>query len=142
MGLESTRAVHKETELFKFFLFYLQIYQTCLLQNTPLHSRYTAPNVFSSSGTRPGTCFAGWREGIVSNFLLSPLPSKIGDLLERISTSRTRKSPQGPNLERREPGGQQSSHTSSKIHGKGVHLSADAAQFCGNTANLQFVGQN
>jgi len=53
----------------------------------------------------------------VSKFLLSPLPSEIGDLLVRVSTSRTRKSPQGPNLERRAAGGQQSSHASSKIHG-------------------------
>ena len=33
----------------------------------------------------------GWREGLVSNFLLSPLPSEIGDLLVRISTSEKEK---------------------------------------------------
>ena len=66
---------------------------------------------------RPGTCFAGWREGPVSNFLLSPLPSEIVDLLVRISTAGTRKSPQGPNLGSRTAGGQKSSHASSKIHG-------------------------
>jgi len=44
----------------------------------------------------------------VSNFLLSPLPSEIGDLSVRISNSGTRKSPQGPNLESRGAGGQQS----------------------------------
>ena len=98
---ESTRAVHKETELFFYLLFYLQLNQTCLLQRTPLHSLSTAPNVFSSSGT----CFAGWRVGPASNFLLSPLPSEIGDLL-RISTSGTRKSPQGSNLESGVAGGQ------------------------------------
>ena len=59
----------------------MQLNQTCFLQSAPLHSRYTAPNVFCSSGTRPGTCFAGWHKGPVSNFLLSPLPSEIGDLL-------------------------------------------------------------
>ena len=71
-------------------LLYLQLNQTCLLQSTPLHSWYTTPNFFSSSGTRtffsssgtrPGTCFAGWREGPLTNFLLSPLPSEIGELL-------------------------------------------------------------
>jgi len=95
----------------------LQLNQTCLLQSTPLHSWYTAPKVFSSSGTRPGTCFAGWCESPVSYFLLPALPSEIGDLLVRISTSGTRKSPRGPNLESRVAGGQQSSHVSSKIHG-------------------------
>ena len=55
-------------------------------------------------------------KGIMSNFLLSPVPSEIGDLLVRISTSGTRKSPQGPNLESRVAGGQQLSHASSKIH--------------------------
>ena len=84
---------------FFYLLLYLQLNQTCLLQSTPLHSWYTAPNVFSSSETRPGTCFAGWREGPLSNFLLSPLSSEIGDLLVRILTSGTRKSSQGPNLE-------------------------------------------
>jgi len=61
--------------------------------------------------------FAGRREDPVSNFLLSSLPSEIGDLLVRISISGTRKSPQGPNLESRAAGGQHSSHASSKIHG-------------------------
>ena len=59
----------------------------------------------------------GQREGPVWNFLPSPLPSEIGDLLVRISTSGKRKSPQGPNMESREAGGQQSSNASSKIHG-------------------------
>ena len=62
-----TRAVHKETELFNLLL-YLKLNQTCLLQSTPLHSWYTAPNVIFSSGTRPGTCFAGWREGSLIEF--------------------------------------------------------------------------
>ena len=43
--------------------------------------------------------FVGRHKGPVSNFLLSPLPSEISDLLARISTLGTRKSPQGPNLE-------------------------------------------
>ena len=82
--LQNTWAVHKETELFfKNLLLYLQLNQTCLLQSTPLHSWYTAPNVFSSSGTRPGTCFAGWREVPASNLLLSLLSSEIGDLSVR-----------------------------------------------------------
>ena len=46
----------------------------------------------------------GWREGPLSSFLLCPLPSEIEDLLVRISTSGTRKSPQGPNLESRVAG--------------------------------------
>jgi len=87
-----TRAVHKKTELYFFYLLlYLQLNQTCLLQSTPLYSWYNTTNVFSSSGMRPGTCFAGRREGPVSNFLLPPLPSEIGELLTRISTSGTRK---------------------------------------------------
>ena len=45
------------------------------------------PKVFLISGT----CFAGRREGPVSKFLLSSLPSEIGDLLLRISTSGTKK---------------------------------------------------
>jgi len=110
------RVVHKETELF-LNLLYLQLNQTCHLQSTPPNSWYTAPNVLSIPGTRPGTCFAGRHEGLVSNFLLSPLLSEIGDLLVRISTSGTRKCPQGPNLESRAAGGQQSPHASSKIHG-------------------------
>jgi len=61
--------------------------------------------------------FAGRHRGLLLNFLLSPLPSEISDLLVRILTSGTRKSPQGPNLENRAAGGQQSSHASSKIHG-------------------------
>jgi len=59
----------------------------------------------------------GWRKGPVLNFLLSPLLSEIGNLLVTISTLGTRKSLQGPNLESRATGGQQSSHASSKIHG-------------------------
>ena len=82
----------KKPSFFFNLLHYLQLNQTCHLQSTPLHSWYTAP-VFSISGT----CFVGWPEGPVSNFLLSPLPSEIGDLLVRVSTSGT--SPQGPNLE-------------------------------------------
>ena len=50
---------------------------------------------FFSFGAHPGTCFARRREGLVSSFLLSSLPSVIGDLLVRISTSATRKIPQG-----------------------------------------------
>ena len=115
-------------------LLYLQLNQPCLFQSTPLHSWYTASNVFSSSGT----CFAGWREGPLSNFLLSPLPSEIGDLLVRILTSGTIKSPQGPNLESRAAGGQQLSHASSKIHGKGVareqeHCHGAASRCCLST---------
>ena len=90
-------------------LLYLQLNQTCLLQSTALYCWYTAPSVFSSSGTRRGTYFAGWREGPIANFLLSPLPSEIGDLLGWTSTLGTRKSPQGPNLESRGAGAQQSS---------------------------------
>ena len=88
------------TFFFNFFL-YLKLNQTCLLQSIPLYCWYTALSVFSSSGTRPGTCFAGWREGPVANFLLSPLPSEIGDLLGWTLTLGTGKSQQGPNLESR-----------------------------------------
>ena len=49
-------------------------------------------------------------------FFLSPLPSKIDDLLVRILTSGTRKSPQRPNLESSVAGEQQSSHAFPKIH--------------------------
>ena len=107
----------KKPNFFFNLLLYLQCNQTCLLQSTPLHSWYTMPNVFSSSGTCPGTCFAGWRGCPLSNFLLSPLPSEISDHLVRILTSGIRKSLQGPNLESRAAGEQQCSHASSKIHG-------------------------
>ena len=50
----------------------------------------------------------GWREGPLSNFLLSFLPSEIDNLLVRILTAGTRKSPQGPNLENRAAGGDNS----------------------------------
>jgi len=136
------RAVHKETELFFNLLLYLKFNQTCHLQSTPLHFWYTPPNVFSVSGTRPGTCFAGRCEGSVFNFLLSSLPSEIGDLLVRISSSGTRKGPQGPNLESRAAGGQQSSHASSKIHGYGVMREQTQHKFCGNTIHLPFFSQN
>ena len=92
----------KKLNFFVFnLLLHIQLNQICLLQSTPIRSWYTTPNVFSSSEMRPGTCFAGWPEGPVSNFLLSPLPSEIGHLLVRILASVTRKSPQGPNLESR-----------------------------------------
>ena len=78
-------------------LLYLQLNQTCLLESTPLYCWYTAPSCFSSSGTRPGTCFAWWLEGPVANFL----PSEIGDLLGCTSTLGTGKTPQEPNLESR-----------------------------------------
>ena len=96
----------KRYRTFFFFnlLLYLQLNQTCLLQSTPLYCWYNAPSVFSSSGTRPGTCFAGWREGPVANFLLSPLPSEIGDLLGWTSTLGNGKSLQVPNLESRGAG--------------------------------------
>ena len=84
----------------------------------------------------------GWHKGPISNFLLSPLPSETGDLLVRISTLGTRKSLQGPNLEIRAAGGQQSSHALSKIHGKGVTHQQTRHKFCGNMTYLQFVGQN
>ena len=44
--IDYTRAVHKETEFFFSLLLYLQLNQTCLLQSTPLHSRYTTPQRF------------------------------------------------------------------------------------------------
>ena len=69
--------VHKKSIYKKKILLYLQLNETCHPQITPHHSLYTAPNVFSSSGMRPGTFFAGWREGPVSNLFLSPVPSKI-----------------------------------------------------------------
>jgi hypothetical protein len=47
------------TFLLKLLLISLQLNKTCLLQSTPLHCLYTASNDFSSSGTRPGTRFAG-----------------------------------------------------------------------------------
>ena len=81
----------KRYRTFFYFLLYLRLNQTCLIQSTPLYCWYTAPSVFSSSWTRPGTCFAGWREGPVANFLLSPLRSEIGDLLGWTSTLGTGK---------------------------------------------------
>ena len=74
----------------------------------------------------------GLRGGPVSNFLLSPLPSEIDDLLVRTSTSGTRKSPQGPNLESRAAGGQQSPQKfvknsqirSASVRGRGTNFAA------------------
>ena len=111
------QSIEKPNNFFLNLLLHLRLNQTRHLQSTPLHSWYTAPKVFPISGTRPGTCFAGQREGPLSNFLLSPIPSEIGDILVRISTSGTRKSLQGPNMESGAAGGQQSSRASSKIHG-------------------------
>ena len=90
---------------FFFNLFYLQLNQTRHLQRTPLHSRYAAPKVFYISGACPVTCFEGRRESPVSNFLLSPIPSQIGDLLVMISNLGTRKFPQGSNVDSRAAGG-------------------------------------
>ena len=116
----------KKLNFFFNLLLYLQLNQTCHLQSTPLHSWYTASNVFCISETRPGKCFAGRRKGPVSNFFLSPQPSEIGDIVVRISTSGTRKSLQGPNLESRAAGGQQSCFVkNSSIRSD---TSADAAQ--------------
>jgi len=98
-----TWAVHKETELF-FVLIYCFTYNLIKFVSfkvPPSALDTPLPMLFYSSGMRPGTCFAGWREGFMLNFLLSPLPSEIGDLLVRILTSGTIKSPQGPNLESR-----------------------------------------
>jgi hypothetical protein len=106
------------TFFLKYLLISLQLNKTCLLHSTPFHCLYTASNVFSGSGTCPGTRFAGYRVGPVAKFLLALLSSEIGDLSECISTLGTKKkSLQGPNLESRAVGGQQSSHASPKIHG-------------------------
>ena len=94
-----TRAVHKETE--HFLLIYWSTYNLIKLVSfnvLPSTLDTPRPTLFFRSGTSPGTCFAGWREGPLSNFLLSPLPSEIADLLGRILTSGTRKSLHGPNL--------------------------------------------
>jgi len=87
-------------------------------------------------------CFAGWHECPVSDFLLSPPPSQIGDFLVRISTLGTRKSLQGPNLKSRMAGGQWSSHALSKILGKGVTHQQTQHRFCGNMTHLPLFGQN
>ena len=82
---------------------------------------------------RPGTCFAGWREGAVSSFLLSPLPSEIGDLSVRISTLGTRKSTQGPNMESRAAGGQQLSSVCSSEAGAS-HSHSERSSVCSSEA--------
>ena len=73
----------KKPNFFFTLVLYLQLNQTCLLQSAPLLIHH-AQRFFSPPSS--GTCFAGWREGPLSNFLLSPLPSEIGDLLARILT--------------------------------------------------------
>ena len=70
--------------------------------------------LLSRSRMRPGTCFVGWHEGPLSNFLPSSLPSEISNLLVSILTSGKRKSLQGPNLESRVAGEQQWSHALSQ----------------------------
>ena len=86
-------------------------------------------------------CFAGRCEGSVSNFVPSTLPSEVGELLVRISTSGSRKTPQGSNLEGSAAGGQQSSHASSKIIAKGMTRQLTRHKFYGNTTHLQFYDQ-
>ena len=104
-------------------------------------SKYSSPLLIHCS-QRPGTCFAGWREGPVSSFLLSLLPSEIGDLLVRISTSRTRKRPQGPNLERGGLGDNSRLMVRQKLTDKQCICQQTRHKLCGNTTHLQFVGQN
>ena len=87
--------IPKDIELF--FLIYCCTYNLIRLVSfkvLPSTVDIPLPAFFSSSGTRPGTCFTGWREGLVANFLLSPLPSEIGELLGWTSTLGTGKSPQ------------------------------------------------
>ena len=112
------RAVHKETDIF------FQIY--CFTYNL---IKLVTFKVLPSALDTPLSTFFPFLERVLESvlrdrakvsyrfFFSSPLPSEIGDLLVRISTSGTRKSPQEPNLESRAAGGQQSSHASSKIHG-------------------------
>jgi len=88
-------------------------------------------------------CFGGWRKGPVSNFLLSPLPSEIDNLLVRISNSETRKSPQGLNLESRAAFGTIKQLLTDCDTILFLFTCQQTRQkFCGNMTHLQFVGQN
>ena len=99
------RAVHKETEFFKkMFCFTYNLIKLVTFKVLPSTLDTPLPTFFPFL-ERVLERFAGRREGPVSNFLLFPLPSEIGDLLVRISASGRRKSPQGPNLESRAAGG-------------------------------------
>ena len=98
-------------------LLYLQLIQTCLLQSTPLYCWYTTLSVFFQFWNTSWNVFCGMARGSCSEFLLSPLPSEIGDLLGWTSTLGTGKRPQGPNLESRGAGAWQWSLASPKIHG-------------------------
>jgi hypothetical protein len=72
------REVHKENELLFFLNHYFTYNLTKFVSFKVLHFTLDTPlpAFFSNSRMRPGTCFAGWRKGHVSNFLLSPLPSE------------------------------------------------------------------
>jgi len=140
-----TWAVHKVTELFLFLIycFTYNLIKFVSFKVLPSVLDVTFPTFFFSSGTRPGTCFVGWRKGPVSNFLLSPLPSEIGDLSVRISNSGTRKSPQGPNLESRAAlERSNSSWLTVTRFSFCAPVTRRGKKFCGNTTHLQFVGQN
>jgi len=73
---------------------------------------------------------------------LSPLPSEIGDLLVRISTSGPRKSPQGPNLERRVALERSNSSWLTVTRFSLCICQQTRQKFCCNPTHLQFVGQN
>jgi hypothetical protein len=89
------------TFFLKHLLIILQLNKTCLLQSTPLQSIHRFQRVFQ---------FWNAFRGIARR------SRKIGDLSEWISTSGTKKSLQGPNLESRAAGWWQSSRASPKIH--------------------------
>ena len=63
------QSIKKPNFIFFNLLLYLQLNQTCLFKVLPstLDTLLPTPNVVSSSGTGPGTCFGGWREGPISN---------------------------------------------------------------------------
>ena len=86
----------KKPKFFKMYCFTYNLIKLVTFKVFPstLDTQLPTFFFFYIPGTRPGTFFTGRFEGNLLNFLLSPLPSEIGDLLLRISTSGTRKSPQ------------------------------------------------
>ena len=112
------RAVHKETKLFlKIYFFTYNLFKSVTFKVLP------------STLNTPLPTFFPFLEHVLERVLWDSVKVpfriffcflyclKFLDLLMRISTLGSRKSLQGPNLESRAAGGQQSSHASSKIHG-------------------------
>ena len=73
------QSINKPKFIFLIYCFTCKLIKIVSFKVLPSTLDTPLPAFFSSSGMRPAKCFAGWREGPKSNFLLSPIPSEIGD---------------------------------------------------------------